>query len=188
MIGGAKLNKNLRPGPEKSAEFARCALVAAAGAAIATATKASTSQTASHARGEDWRAATKAAASAVIPIATPPQPGTAVNSAALSMVSRMYLRWSAARASMGMGSRLGERSGPAASMKREYQENGVLSSTLCCKVQRRRGRLRWPRIAAQDGVPADRKHVQKHVNAVAEHIHFGSRRMPPPHGNLGRMK
>src|SRR5208282_6607402 len=55
-------------------------------------------------------------------------------------------------------------------------------------VQRRRGRLRWPRIAAQDGVPADRKHVQKHVNAVAEHIHFGSRRMPPPHGNLGRMK
>src|SRR5271163_1921580 len=127
MIGGAKLKRNLRPGPEKSAEFARCALVAAAGAAMATATKASTSQTASHARGEVWRAAKKAAASAVIPMATPPHPGTAVNSAALSMVSRMYLRWSAARASIGMGSRLLERRGPAATIQKECSKNGLLS-------------------------------------------------------------
>src|SRR5271169_2316135 len=130
MIGGAKLNRNLRPGPEKSVEFARCAFVTAVGAAIATATKASRSQTASQARGEDWRAAKKAAASAVIPIATPPQPGTAVNSAALSMVSRMYLRWSAARASIGMGSRLFERRRPAGAIQKAYSKKTLLSSTL----------------------------------------------------------
>src|SRR6266481_1893068 len=59
------------------------------GRRMATATKASISQTASHARGVVCREAASAATSAVIPIATPPQPGTAVNSAALSMVSRM---------------------------------------------------------------------------------------------------
>jgi hypothetical protein len=56
---------------------------------MATATKASTNQTASQARGDDWRDAANAAAMAVMPMATPPQPGTAVNSEALSMVSRM---------------------------------------------------------------------------------------------------
>src|SRR4029077_17409940 len=110
-IGGAKLNTNFLPGPVNSDEFARRALVAAAGAAIATATNTSASQTASQARGVAWRAASHAAASAVMPTATPPQPGTAVNSAARSMVSRMYFRWSAARASIGMGSRRGTRIG-----------------------------------------------------------------------------
>src|SRR5713101_9544669 len=88
-IGGAKLRTNLRPGPEKSAELARWAFVAAAGAAMATATNASTSQTLSQALGVAWREATNDAISAVMPMATPPQPGTAVNSAAFSMVSRM---------------------------------------------------------------------------------------------------
>src|SRR5205085_7436736 len=74
-MGGAKLRRNLRPGPEKRREFARCALVAAAGAAMATAMKASTSQTMSQARGDVWRDATKAATRAVMPMATPPQPG-----------------------------------------------------------------------------------------------------------------
>src|SRR6266404_502069 len=111
MIGGEKLNRNLRPGPERRAPLARWALVAAVDAAMATATKASTSHTVSQARGEGWREAIKAAAMAVKPIATPPHPGTAVNSAARSMVSRMYRRWSAARASMGIGSRWGVRSG-----------------------------------------------------------------------------
>jgi len=56
-IGGAKLRRNLRPGPEKSAAFARCALVAAVETAMATATKASSNQTPSQARGEDcWEA------------------------------------------------------------------------------------------------------------------------------------
>src|ERR1700716_4134713 len=107
MIGGAKLRRNFRPGPEKSLELARCALVAAAGAAMATAINASTSHTPNQARGVVCMAATLAATTAVIPIATPPHPGTAVNSAADSMVSRMYRRWSAARASMGMGPVLG---------------------------------------------------------------------------------
>ena len=61
----------------------------AAGAAIATATNASANQIAIHARGVDCRAASRAAPSAVIPIVTPPQPGTAVNSAADSIVSRI---------------------------------------------------------------------------------------------------
>ena len=56
---------------------------------MATATKASISQTASQARGVVCREATNAATRAVAPIATPPHPGTAVNSAALSIVSRM---------------------------------------------------------------------------------------------------
>src|SRR5207248_2319561 len=56
-MGGAKLKTNLRPGPEKSRELARCALVAAAGAAMATAMKASASQTKSHVRGVAWRVA-----------------------------------------------------------------------------------------------------------------------------------
>src|SRR5689334_12383175 len=60
-IGGAKLRTNLRPGPEKSAELARCALVAAAGAAMVTATKASINQTRSQARGVDCREAASAA-------------------------------------------------------------------------------------------------------------------------------
>src|SRR3979490_3183808 len=111
MIGGVKLNRNLRPAPESNLALPRCALVAAEDAAIATATKASTSQTVSQARGDDWRDAIHAAPMAVNPIATPPHPGTAVNSAARSMVSRMYRRWSAARASMGIGSRGGVRSG-----------------------------------------------------------------------------
>ena len=88
-MGGAKLRTNFRPGPEKSAEFARCALVAAVGAAMATATNASINQTVSQARGVTCREAMAAATSAVIPMATPPQPGTAVNSAALSIVSRI---------------------------------------------------------------------------------------------------
>src|ERR1700687_4843129 len=55
MIGGVKLRRNLLPGPERSVALARWALVAAEGAAIATAMKASTSQTVSQARGDVWR-------------------------------------------------------------------------------------------------------------------------------------
>src|SRR3989442_13819532 len=97
-MGGAKLSRNLRQGQEKSREFARWALVAAAGAAMATATNASASQTLSQASGVAWREATNAATSAVTPMATPPQPGTAENSAALSLVSRKPARrrWAAA--------------------------------------------------------------------------------------------
>src|SRR5260370_9480369 len=85
--GGAKLRTNLRPGPEKSAELARCALVAAAGAAMATATNASISQTASQARGRVCRETVNAPPRAVTPLAPPPQPPAARNSAALTLLS-----------------------------------------------------------------------------------------------------
>src|SRR5258706_13581611 len=98
MMGGAKLRANLRPGPLKREEFARLAFVAAAGAAMANATNTSASQTASHAPGVTWCEARNAAARAVAPIATPPQPGTAVNTAGLSLDSRSERRGSAARA------------------------------------------------------------------------------------------
>src|SRR5260370_33235689 len=91
-IGGAKLNTNFLPGPVNSDEFARRALVAAAGAAIATATNTSASQTASQARGVAWRAASHAAATAVMPMATPPQPGTAVDLRGRPHVSRGCFR------------------------------------------------------------------------------------------------
>ena len=50
MIGGAKLRRNFRPGPENSFELARWALWPPPGAAIATAMNASTSHTPNHAR------------------------------------------------------------------------------------------------------------------------------------------
>jgi len=63
-MGGAKLSRNLRPGPENKAAFARCALVAAVAAAMAMATNASASQTTNQARGDVWREAATAAAMA----------------------------------------------------------------------------------------------------------------------------
>src|SRR5258708_34737805 len=103
MMGGAKLRANLRPGPLKREELARLALVAAAGAAMANATNTSASQTASHAPGVTWCEARNAAARAVAPMATPPQPGTAGNSAALSMGSRMYARGTGGPRALGNG-------------------------------------------------------------------------------------
>src|SRR5258708_34039849 len=103
MMGGGKLRAKLRAGPLKREELARLALVAAAGAAMANATNTSASQTASHAPGVTWCEARNAAARAVAPIATPPQPGTAVKPAAPSPVSRMVRRGCAGRASIGSG-------------------------------------------------------------------------------------
>ncbi len=63
--------------------------------------KASAIQVNSHGRDEAWRDAMAAAPRAVMPMATPPQPGTAVKDAARSMVSRMKRRLSRAWSSMG---------------------------------------------------------------------------------------
>src|SRR5437879_11628917 len=54
-----------------------------------------------------------AAASAVNPIAAPPQPGTAVKDPARSIVSRMKRRLSAARSSRGTRTGRGDRAGSA---------------------------------------------------------------------------
>src|ERR1700687_4380055 len=73
------------------------------------ATASSASQMRSQESGRDMREAIVAAPSAVIPRATPPQPGTAVNEPARSIVSRMKRILSRARSSSetGEGGRTG---------------------------------------------------------------------------------
>src|SRR5207302_3615258 len=84
------------------------------------ATKASAGQVASHAWGAVSGAATNDAARAVQPLAKPPQPDTAVNEPARSIVSRMRRRLSAACASSATGSGRRERNGPAEDMLLGY--------------------------------------------------------------------
>ncbi len=95
--GGRKLNANFRPGPLVSANPARCAFRRAAHKAMLAATTASTSQIDNQCRDQVGRDASKAARSAVAPIATCPHPGTAVNDDDRSMVSRMNRKSSIAR-------------------------------------------------------------------------------------------
>src|SRR5947209_7445601 len=78
-MGGRKLRPNRRPGPDRMGSFTAYAFRTMADPPIASATIASPSQVASHSSGVGWRAARSAAASAVAPTATWPQPGTAVN-------------------------------------------------------------------------------------------------------------
>src|SRR5262249_46166904 len=71
--------------------------------AMATATTASISQTATHRVVSSGGPEMAAAASALMPISTPPHPGTAVNAPARSIVSRMKRRFSMAWAWIGCG-------------------------------------------------------------------------------------
>ena len=64
--------------------------------AIPMATAASQPQVVNHANSVSWREAITAAPTAVIPMATMPQPGSAVNEPARSMVSRIKRRLSMA--------------------------------------------------------------------------------------------
>src|SRR5260370_39115161 len=96
-MGGEKLSANFRPGLESSATPARRAFRFTAQAAIQKESRASPIQMASQRSWVDWLEASSAVAIAVIPMATPPQPGTAVNAEAPSIVSRMYRRLSIAR-------------------------------------------------------------------------------------------
>lgn len=96
-IGGVKPSTNFRPGPRSSDSRAARSFQAIDMAAIAIATPASMNQIVTHTRTSVSAAANHAAASAVSPIATPPQPGTAVNDAAFAIVSRMNRRLSIAR-------------------------------------------------------------------------------------------
>src|ERR1700685_4103051 len=91
-IGGAKLSANLRPGPARRGTLACRAFEVTLHPAIANATEASESHVNSHADAVCCRDATTAAPAAVMPMATPPQPGTAVNEDARSIVSRMKRR------------------------------------------------------------------------------------------------
>src|SRR3989475_3117651 len=86
--GGQRPRVNLRPDPENSGILPARAFRLSVQAPIVLATAASISQVTSHAPGVACCEATIAAPSAVIPIAAPPQPGTAVNEAERSIVSR----------------------------------------------------------------------------------------------------
>src|SRR6266446_3521836 len=97
IMGGEKLRANFRPGLESNGIAARRALRQTAQAAMQKEIKASPIQVASHRSSLEWREASSAVIIAVIPMATPPQPGTAVNAEAPSIVSRMYRRLSIAR-------------------------------------------------------------------------------------------
>ena len=125
---------NFRPGLENSGVCTLRAFQKAADAPTANAHRASNPHTATHhttcARSE----ATTAAPKAVIPIITPPHPGTAVNEAALSMVSRMKRKSSMAWAGMGAALECRERTGPAQVIGRLYRQGKCLSSTLWNKV------------------------------------------------------
>src|SRR5690242_14780600 len=84
---GKKLNTNLRAGADHNSSPAALALRFIASTPTAIASTASPIQIASHMPREDACEASPAAASAVTPISTPPQPGTAVNDPARSIVS-----------------------------------------------------------------------------------------------------
>src|SRR5712691_11381336 len=97
IMGGEKLSANFRPGLESIGLAARRDFRITAQAAMQKEIRASPVQMASHRSSAAWRPASKAVIIAVIPMATPPQPGTAVNAEAPSIVSRIYLRLSIAR-------------------------------------------------------------------------------------------
>jgi hypothetical protein len=101
--GGRKLSRNLRPGPVLSATRARRAFETSVPAATSPAAAAVTSQTPSQLAAEACCEATSAASNAIAPIATPPQPGTAVNEPLRSMAWRMKRRSSIARSCNAVG-------------------------------------------------------------------------------------
>src|SRR5437870_5134339 len=90
IIGGEKLSANLRPGFESRGIAARRAFRHTAHAAIQNETSAPPIQVASHLSSVGCHEASNAVSIAVIPMVTPPQPGTAVKAEAPSIVSRIY--------------------------------------------------------------------------------------------------
>ncbi|MNS60721.1 hypothetical protein D3C72_937310 [compost metagenome] len=102
---------NLRPGPETIDCPEWWPFQAIVVRAMATARIASISQVSSHAMRVGCCMPRWAATRAVRPIATRPQPGTAVKLAAAAIVSRMKARLAAARLFRGVGSGRSGRSG-----------------------------------------------------------------------------
>src|SRR6266852_637710 len=88
---------------------------------------------------------------------------------------------------MGMGSRLGERSALPRAMERKITCPREVCQVLCTtKFIPHRSGVLGARVAAHQRVPANDEYVQKHLQTIAEHIHFGCRRMGPAHGDLRR--
>src|SRR5262249_25823333 len=104
IMGGEKLRANFRPGFESRGLAARRDLRITAQVAMQNEISAPPIQVASQRSTAGWRDANHAVTIAVIPTATPPQPGTAVNAEAPSIVSRIYRRLSIARVCRAGGS------------------------------------------------------------------------------------
>src|SRR5262245_19444690 len=98
IIGGEELSANFRPDFDSGGTDTRLAFRYTAQAEMQNEISASPIQVASHRLTTRCRDAIAAVPSAVTPIATPPQPGTAVKAEAPSIVSRIYRRLSIARA------------------------------------------------------------------------------------------
>src|SRR5688500_17171349 len=97
IIGGEKLRRNFLPAPDMSGSLAARAFRTIAAMLMTGAMTAAASQVLSQATSVGCCAAMPAATSAVIPTTTIPQPDTAVNAPARSIVSRMKARLSIAR-------------------------------------------------------------------------------------------
>src|SRR5580698_3191213 len=123
--GGAKLKTNRRAGAENNGPFAALALRLIASTASTMANAASSSQVASQRSSVGCRLAMAAAASALMPMATPPHPGTAVNEPARSIVSRMRRRLSIAWVCNETGS------ARAARMLRTVAIGAIIGDSLC---------------------------------------------------------
>ncbi len=95
--GGARLSVNFLPGPDMSFKSAARAFRFIITAPIVSASGNSPAQTIIHSCSSSIRDASNPATTALTPIITPPQPGTAVNDEARSIVSRMYFKLSIAR-------------------------------------------------------------------------------------------
>src|SRR5208337_2548656 len=132
-MGGDRPSTNFRPGLESRGVCTFRAFQKIAEAPTAKAHKASNPHTPTHHTTCGRSEATTAAAKAVIPIITPPQPGTAVKEAALSMVSRMNRKSSMAWVGMGTGLERRERTGPLHAIRALYRALDGVSSTLRCK-------------------------------------------------------
>src|SRR5438309_1436418 len=92
-----------------------------------------------------------AAASAVNPIAAPPQPGTAVKDPARSIVSRMKRRLSAARSSRGTRTGRGDRAGSAGGIDLRGYARTEGCQVLCTTESSRSTGLRFPAIPSNEG-------------------------------------
>src|SRR5262252_5654096 len=100
IIAGHKFRANLRPAPYRSVTLAALHFSVIAQPPSASARAASPSQLSNHKSREGNRLEINAVNNALTPMRTPPQPGTAVNDPARSIVSRMYFRFSNARSLM----------------------------------------------------------------------------------------
>src|SRR5258708_18755766 len=85
---------------------------------------------------------------------------------------------------MGIGAREAAGSGSGRAITEDYLRRESLSSTLYYKVNGLFGLA----VPPPQRVPADGKHVDEHLNAVAHHVDFSGRRMRPAHRNFRRLQ